>query len=1458
MPFPDPQHRVRDGTSQSARALEALDPSHVAVDERRPQDWLAFVRRLSASLRFVDPALPLAEIDWSGLVGDDVDLDRVVAYMEDPAAVSEAEAARFGRPHFALLLAFLRLVGVAQEHMGALTRRHLDFFFSDVLRMEHAPPRPDQVSLVLRPSRGVDAVRIPAGTEFTAGKDSGGAVRVYRTDRDRVVNRAVVGELRSLYVDQRVTGIREARERRDPGTDPSDRFLRMFAYALGEPEPGDPLPPFVGAPVDLPRLIDLRGLVEFAGASLSLDLYEVRALAQLKRRRDGADDDWAAIVDYLEIVGRERTGDGGWTLSPADPRDFRANLDKALGATADASYFAGLPEVESIDDLYRQHLLETAAWVAQGEEESDVAKFIRERLYFRDAGDFEGMMALKRRSDADWAEVVRLLERAGQRRRGDRAYRLDPADPADYAANFAAALGDGFAWPPGIAGVEAYDAALAALEAYFFMSAETFAYVMAAAPDRDVVMTPKQWQRIYGMLAAAHRSKVYAGRRAALAGLRAAEGWRRTLYAALGEDPSAGAESPLPQLRTYVERASDYAFLQGVDAALAASGGDEAAIDGDTWARAIQIVELAQRVREAFPTPVARRVEWRNLYPYADATALEVRVGLDSDVEAPRWHTFGAKPALALPDAPPTASFGWAIASPMLALREGARTITLTLGLGAAGMSAAKIAAALEREALVVEVTTAKAWVVPSTIDVKLGDYAALSGVERPLAQPLAALQLTLTFPVEVDAIAAMPYADSGIASEHPAVRLTMRQLWDADEEEFVTLYEPFRALELAAVHLRTDVAGLAAIEAATDRGGVNVRRPFEPFTLTPAVGSRLFFSHPELAQNALDSLTLRLQWMGAPADLGAHYVNYGLDAPTNATFTAAIAAVDRRRRFVLAEAAPLFADGDAGAARAIAITQVPAPLGRDVDFRGAGEVTDWSRYFEVELTPTDLQHGRYGVVANQTSVAFAAAIAKGQAVSADDYRVNPPYTPKLRALTVDYTSSTEVVLDGAVLTGEEELFHVRPFGAHAIAREEGALAYRLFPAHDEGGELLIGLRGVAAPQHVALLVQLAEGSADPDLEPVAVEWSYLSGDRWCSLHHGDLLADTTRGLINSGIVELALPAAAPSTQLPPALYWIRVAIPRSVDSVCDVVAIDTQAVSATFVDRGNADDHYAQPLPAGSVVGPLVREPRLATVAQPYTSYGGGPRERDEVFRVRVSERLRHKQRALTIWDYERLVLGRFPDVYKVKCIPAASHDDADTLGLVDVVVIPDIRDKLPFDPFEPKVSADGLADIAAFLAPLAPPFARLQVRNARYVEVKARFGVRFRAGVDVGFYRKRLSEELSRFLSPWAYEEGADIVIGGRIYANSVIDFVDRRDYVDHLATIKLFRSRDGRDFELVPAPVGAGGEGYFVAADHPDEILVAARTHEIDVITDVTYDSELFTGIGHMKVELDFVVG
>ena len=255
-----------------------------------------------------------------------------------------------------------------------------------------------------------------------------------------------------------------------------------------------------------------------------------------------------------------------------------------------------------------------------------------------------------------------------------------------------------------------------------------------------------------------------------------------------------------------------------------------------------------------------------------------------------------------------------------------------------------------------------------------------------------------------------------------------------------------------------------------------------------------------------------------------------------------------------------------------------------------------------------------------------------------------------------------------------------------------------------------------------------------------------------------------------------------------------------------------------------------------------------------PILSFGGKAAEQDEVFHTRISERLRHKQRALTAWDYERLVLERFPQIYKVKCLSADVLNDPDQVGSLSIMVIPDVRKCRLLDTCAPKATVDLIADIEEYLADKMPAYASIRVRNAHFVAVKVRVGVRFRAGYDTGFYKARLVRELNRFLSPWAYDEGADIDIGGRIYANSIINFLDQREYVDYVAGIKLFSIENGHPHLVQPGDT----EGYYVTTTRPDAVLVAAREHVIDEIRESGYEDEQFDGINYMKVELGFIVG
>src|SRR5262249_6811590 len=156
----------------------------------------------------------------------------------------------------------------------------------------------------------------------------------------------------------------------------------------------------------------------------------------------------------------------------------------------------------------------------------------------------------------------------------------------------------------------------------------------------------------------------------------------------------------------------------------------------------------------------------------------------------------------------------------------------------------------------------------------------------------------------------------------------------------------------------------------------------------------------------------------------------------------------------------------------------------------------------------------------------------------------------------VDYTSSIEVVLkDYQATLGTDSILHIHPFGSADVQPEPGTSNYSFLPQYDYEGELYIGVADLRPPQTISVLFQMAEGSADPDLDPPPIEWSCLSNNRWINLDNGNILQDATRGLTNSGIIEFSLPLVEPNSLLSPSLYWIRAAIANNSNGVCDTVA---------------------------------------------------------------------------------------------------------------------------------------------------------------------------------------------------------------------------------------------------------------------------------------------------------------
>src|SRR5690554_5666364 len=256
------------------------------------------------------------------------------------------------------------------------------------------------------------------------------------------------------------------------------------------------------------------------------------------------------------------------------------------------------------------------------------------------------------------------------------------------------------------------------------------------------------------------------------------------------------------------------------------------------------------------------------------------------------------------------------------------------------------------------------------------------------------------------------------------------------------------------------------------------------------------------------------------------------------------------------------------------------------------------------------------------------------------------PYTPLIKALTIDYTAKAE--------KNDIEIVHLYPF-ENTSRREDIEGNPTLLPHFDDEGTLFIGLENITIGGQLSILFQLAEATADSEENRAKIEWHYLTHNTWKTLRPDfDVINDATDGLTVSGIVTIAVPediTKEGNTVMPDKMYWIKVSALTNVKAVAETIGIHTQAIraSARFVAL-NDKERLAFPLPSGSIAKLVNSDFNVKKVEQLYDSFGGRQPEASGHFYVRVSEHLKHKGRGIMIGDYEKIILEEFPEIYKVK----------------------------------------------------------------------------------------------------------------------------------------------------------------------------------------------------------------
>ncbi|WP_119079980.1 baseplate J/gp47 family protein [Chitinophaga alhagiae] len=736
--------------------------------------------------------------------------------------------------------------------------------------------------------------------------------------------------------------------------------------------------------------------------------------------------------------------------------------------------------------------------------------------------------------------------------------------------------------------------------------------------------------------------------------------------------------------------------------------------------------------------------------------------GAGAPFEAPLtpWHPFAAKTRTDYESIQqinmPLARVGFAFASRFLYLREGSRTIRISV-------RTSNNVTGLVKDDFRLDVTTAKGW-EPVTI--------------TSLAAGATGFDITATMAATQPGTAPYNAAlhQAAFTTAMPVLRITLHQntqrpfAWQLLKNSIITGYEIYVAADR-----------VKNIYVQTDAGVMDPSKPFLAFGAIPHKGAMLMIGCDEIFQKPGATIKPVFRWRaGTVSGLGEvpelfilrhtegwkvirHPLNIFDEVDT-------VENGKPKEHFyidTLTDIPPVFSEVNTPFSPATVSGFVRYNLDNDLGYQDA-------------LTKR---------------VAYLAEVAEKGSSSKDQGVFIPP---TLQELYLQYEAAT---------TADAEFFHLYPFGE----KEETAAGSPLMPRflHDAANavnslaEFYIGIQQLVPPRKLNLLFQIDESTANPLVAKPEdhVRWHYLSGDNWVPFATGEV-ADGTNQLIQSGIMAFSMPAAADTGHhlLPAGACWLKATVAQQDEATCKIIAILPQAVSATFNMPEDPALSLPSPLAAATIAKLVEPVPAIKRVQQPFSSFGGFTGETDEQFRTRASELLRHKDRGVNIWDYEHLVLQQFPGLYRAKCIPHTRLEPGKynemAPGHVTVITIPDLQRRNGIDPLRPFTYVSELEKVKDYLRTLISPFVQLHVCNPEYEQVQVSASVRFYPEYDKTLFRTRLQEEITRYMAPWAYTQGAELRFESRITKSMIVNFIEEQYYVDYVTDVTLYHKGAAKD--------------------------------------------------------------
>ncbi|MEO6550276.1 MAG: hypothetical protein ABIN94_19890, partial [Ferruginibacter sp.] len=729
--------------------------------------------------------------------------------------------------------------------------------------------------------------------------------------------------------------------------------------------------------------------------------------------------------------------------------------------------------------------------------------------------------------------------------------------------------------------------------------------------------------------------------------------------------------------------------------------------------------------------------------------------GAKIDTADKSWFTFGDNRKMS------NAENGFGIASNILFLNEGNRMVTCTVNFVNNISDFSYARRKFKLNCFRAKITGTKGWIDIQGLSVRI----------------VAANKMSFDFVLDPKVPAIVPYSED-IHKANLDINLPLLQVYIEQDDKTAIAYTFICKEKIGSVDIKVNVTGVKNLALSHDNGEVDASKPFKPFGDFPGNNASFFIGSKEVFQKKLATVTLNFNWGSyIPSLYGI--VDYLKDNNWQTGFSKTNDTIDFSHQPFTS--APISFEDN-------------APL----------QTNSIQGFLRLRMGNDDFSYQAYlkDVVAGFKNLVLIQA---GETPNPDVESLPAPKQLITDSFSLNYEANTSITFLPAKSQVNELFFHFTPFGYYQVNPDlvsngpnaESIEHITLLPDMINAGELFIGLENTEPGAVVTILMQLADGSSNPlkDMEPV--HWYYMAANNWKQFSKQDIM-DGTNNFIQSGIVTVKLPKEISNinSAFETGLYWIKATVANNTDAVCKMILVQAQALLVQLQQEDEKQIEFRQTLPAKSISKLVAGDAAIKTINQPFDSFEGRIRETDEHFYIRISERLRHKQRAINIWDYEHIVMEQFQNIYKVKCLNHTgfyTKDNEEVFcesypGHVTIITIPHQKNKVNINPLKPYTSIRVLNEIAGFLQNTNSPFVKLHVKNPQFEEIQLDFKVKFYDLLDESFYLNLLNNEIEKFLCPWAFDQDREISFGGKIVKSSLLNFVEERPYVDYVTCFKM----------------------------------------------------------------------